>query len=316
MSKKQITILVTIGIVLILIRSSTYIVNEWQQAIITQFGKIIGEPIAEAGIHFKVPFIQDVRYFDKRILNWDGEPAQVPTKDKKFIHVDTTARWRIVDPVTYLQTVQNEQRAIRRITSIIDGKIKTVISNNNLVETVRNTNAILEKAQDLREQEGDVDERVTGEIEAIEKGREQLSHQITKQARAEIESLGIDLIDVLIRRIAYEKSVESKVFDRMISERTRIAEKIRSIGKGEEAKIGGQMNLELKKIESEAYRRSQGIRGQGEAKAIAIYADSMKQDPDFFGFIRTLDAYKKTMPGRANLILGTDSEFFRLLDKK
>ena len=294
-----------IFISLICLNSSIYIVSEWQQAIITKFGKIVGKPITEAGIHFKVPLIHDVRYFDKRMLNWDGEPSQVPTKDKKFILVDTTARWKIVDPVLFTQTVQNEMRARRRITSILDGKTKNVISAYNLVETVRNTNDIFERSKGEDELEN-----MSGEIESIEVGREKLSKLIAEQAKPQIQSLGIELIDVLIRRIAYEKSVETKVYDRMISERNRVAEKLRSEGKGEEAKIQGKMNFELKKIESEAYKKSQTIRGKAESEAISIYAKSLKQGPEFYKFYRSMETYKKTLPNRANIILGTDHPLF------
>ena len=300
---------ITIAFVfLVLINSSVYTVSEWQQAIITKFGQIVGDPITKAGIHFKYPFINDVRYFDKRILNWDGEPSQVPTKDKKFILVDTTARWKIVDPVKFTQTVQNEMRAKRRITSILDGKTKNVISAYNLVETVRNTNNILEKSD-----EGDTLESMSGEIESIEVGRERLSNLIAEKAKPEIRSLGIELIDVLIRRIAYEKSVEAKVFDRMISERNRVAEELRSEGKGEEAKIQGKMNFELKKIQSEAYRKSQSIRGKAEAEAIGIYAKSVKAGPKFYSFYRAMEAYKKTLPDRAKIVLGTDHPFLKAM---
>lgn len=295
-------------------QSSVYIVGEWQQAIITQFGKIVGKPVTEAGLHFKLPFVQDVRYFEKRMLNWDGEPAQVPTRDKKFIFVDTTARWRIDDPVKFLQTVRSERQALQRISSIIDGKTKNIISNYKLVETVRNTNRIIEKASEQVAQD-DVEEKITGEIEAIEAGREKLSRIITEQARKEISSLGIHLIDVLIRRIAYEKSVEDKVFERMISERNRIAEKIRSVGKGEVAKINGRRDLELKRIQSEAYRKAKVVRGKAEAQAISIYAKAMNQDKDFYKFKRTLEAYEKTLPNRVKLIFSTDSDFFKWLKK-
>ena len=278
-----------------------FTVGEWQQAVITQFGSIVGEPKTKAGIHFKIPFLHDVRFYDSRMLNWDGEPSQVPTKDKKFILVDTTARWRIVDPVKFIQTVQNETRAQRRITSILDGKTKNVISNYNLVETVRNTNQILKSPVG--------DDEVSGDIESIEVGRERLSQLITEQAKPDVASLGIELIDVLIRRIAYEKSVEMKVFDRMISERNRVAEELRSEGKGEEAKIQGKMNFELKKIESEAYRKSQVIRGKAEAESIGIYAKSMQSGPGFYEFYRSMEAYKKTLPNGAKFILGTDHPF-------
>lgn len=314
MRQKHTLFWILAAVLFISMQSSIYIVGEWQQAIITQFGKIVGKPVTEAGLHFKLPFVQDVRYFEKRMLNWDGEPAQVPTRDKKFIFVDTTARWRIDDPVKFLQTVRSERRALQRISSIIDGKTKNIISNYKLVETVRNTNRILEKASE-QSADDDVEEKITGEIEAIEAGREKLSRIITEQARKEISSLGIHLIDVLIRRIAYEKSVEGKVFERMISERNRIAEKIRSVGKGEVAKINGRRDLELKRIQSEAYRKSKVIRGKAEAEAISIYAQAMNQDKDFYKFKRTLEAYEKTMPNRAKLILSTDSDFFKWLKK-
>ena len=310
-SKSQSTAIISIIALFVIFNASTFRVNEWEQAIITQFGKIQGEPVTKAGLQFKIPFLQDVRFFDKRILTWDGKPEQVPTKDKKYIWVDTTARWRIVDSIKFLQTVQDERRATRRITSILEGKTKNIVSKFNLVETVRNTNAILEAPAE----DEDVEDKITGEIEAIKVGREKLSTMITEEARKEINSLGIELIDVLIRRIAYEKSVENKVFDRMISERNRVAERIRSIGKGEEAKISGTLNLDLKKIESEAYKKSKVIRGKAEAQAIKIYADAIKKGPQFYDFNQTLDAYKSSLPGRANFVISTDSKFFKILDK-
>lgn len=294
------------------LNSAIYIVNEAQQVIITQFGEIIGEPVNEAGIKFKVPFMQNASYFDKRILHWDGDPAQVPTKDKKFILVDTTARWQIKDPVQFFKAVKNINLALRRITGILEGKTKNVISNYNLVEAVRNTNEIIEKVK--QNEIDNVEDKVTGEIELVTAGREELSLLIAKQAQKELDSLGIELIDVLISRIAYVREVEDKVFDRMISERNRIAEKIRSVGKGEEAKILGQLNLDLKEIESEAYRQSQEIKGKADAEATKIYASSLKGSADFYGFMRTMDAYKETMH-KSRLVLGTDSEFLKLIEK-
>ncbi|SMF11569.1 protease modulator HflC [Pseudobacteriovorax antillogorgiicola] len=311
MSGKVGFIAAAIVAVVALINSSVYIVNEAQQAIITQFGQIMGKPVTDAGIHFKAPFIQNVSYFDKRILHWDGDPAQVPTKDKKFILVDTTARWRIKDPETFFKAVKNIRLALQRITGILDGKTKNVISNYNLVEAVRNTNDIIEK---VKQNDETTDEKVTGEIEPVTAGREKLSQQITAQAQIELDSLGIELVDVLITRIAYVQEVEDKVFDRMISERNRIAEKTRSVGKGEEAKILGQMNLDLKEIESDAYRQSQEIMGKADAEAIAIYAESLRGNAEFYEFMRTMDAYKKTLP-KSNLVIGTDSEFLKLLDR-
>ena len=309
MNKKLSTILISLGGLFILFNSATFRVNEWEQAIVVQFGKIVGEPKVNAGLHFKVPFIQDVRFFDKRILTWDGKPEQVPTKDKKYIWVDTTARWRIVNPVRFLQTVQDERRATRRITSIIEGRTKNIVSKYNLVETVRNTNDILEKAVEL---EG-TEEEITN-IETIKVGREKLSQIIGESAREEVGTFGIELIDVLIRRISYEKSVEKKVFDRMISERNRIAERIRSIGKGEEAKITGTLNLDLKTIESEAYRKAKLIKGKADSEAIRIYAEAVKQDPGYYDFIQTLDAYKAALPGKAKFIISTNSHFFKVFN--
>lgn len=312
---RNLIIAITIVVVVLVLRSGLYVVNEAEQAVVTQFGEIIGEPKTEAGIKFKAPFVHEVTYFDKRIQHWDGDPAQVPTKDKKFILVDTAARWRIVDPVEFFKTVRNKSLALSRITGILDGAAKNIISNYALVESVRNTNQIMEKIGEFSRTDGDGEDTIVGEIEKIEEGREKLSNLIEKAAQTEVKSLGIEILDVLITRIAYVKEVESKVFDRMISERKRVAEKIRSFGKGEVAKIQGQLNLDLKKIESEAYKKAQSIRGKADAEAIKIYADAMKQGPDFYEFVRTMDAYKKTLPKTDQLILGTDSEFFRRLDQ-
>ncbi len=308
--------------------NSAFIITEGEQALITQFGKIVGKPITQAGLHWKLPLLQDVRIFDKRILSWDGDPNQIPTKDKKYIIVDTTARWRIVDPVLFAQTVQNEAGVRARLDGILDGVTRDIISRHNLVEAVRNTNSILDRVnakQELAKTRGaqkeledapvvlDVEEEISGEIESIQVGRERLSDAIHERARAELISLGIDLIDVQLRRIAYEQSVEGKVFSRMISERQRIAEKIRSLGKAEEARIKGKMNRDLKEIESNAYRKSEEIRGRADAEAMAIYADSLSKNPEYYTFMRTLEAYKKSFAGKGELILSTNSDFLRFM---
>lgn len=311
-----------VALVLVL-NSSLYIVGEWQQAVVVQLGRIVGEPKTKAGLQFKIPFMQDVRFFEKRMITWDGKPEMVPTADKKYIFVDTTARWKITDPRRFYEAVQSEQTATQRIASIIEGKTKNIVSKYRLVETVRNTNEIIENLEKEREAAVDqiidpelaIEEKITGEIEKVYLGREKLAHMITESARKEVKTFGIELIDVLIRRIAYEPSVETKVFDRMISERTRIAEKIRSVGKGEEAKIKGTLNLDLKKIESEAYRVSQEFMGKAEADSMAIYSKALKKDPGYYSFIRTLDAYKKAFPNRANFIISTDSEFLKMLKR-
>lgn len=306
-------ILSFVALLAILGFSSVYTVQEYQQAIITRFGKVMGNPVTKAGLHFKVPFLEEVRYLDKRILTWDGIEEQVSTGDKKIIFVDTTARWRIIDPITFLQTVHSELQAKQRIGSIIDGETKSVISKYNLVETVRNTNRIIEKRKIALESEKDDDslEKVTGEILPIKIGRENLSKLIAKRSQQEIKDMGIELLDVLIRRIAYQKKVEQKVYDRMVSERMRIAEKIRSIGKGEAAKIRGMMDYDLKKIQSEAVKTSKELKGKAEAEAIKIYANALGKDEDFFQFTRSLEVYKEIFNKKGSVILSTDSEIFK-----
>lgn len=313
-------LLVVLG--LFAISSSVFVVREGEQALITQFGRIVGLPITEAGLKWKLPLVQDVRYFEKRILTWDGDPNQIPTKDKKYIVIDTTARWKVADVVKYAQTVQSESGARQRLDGILDGVTRDIISRNNLVEAVRNTNSILDKIQARQQQLKEtkdslevleLEEQITGEIEPITVGREKLSDAIIERAQPELESLGIQLIDVQLRRIAYEASVETKVFSRMISERQRIAEKIRSIGKGEDAKIRGKLNRDLKEIESTAYRKSEEIRGKADAEAITIYAASIQQQPEYYKFARTLDAYKKALSNKAEILLTTDSSFLKAL---
>jgi membrane protease subunit HflC len=312
---------------IIAMNASFFTLPEGNQALITQFGKIQGEPVTKAGIHFKMPFIHDVRYFDKRILSWDGDQEQIPTKDKKYIWVDTTARWRIKDLRKFAEAAQSERGARERLDGILDGVTRDTISDNNLVEAVRNTNSIfdqiaLRKAEVIRQKDTRtadtviVEEEITGEIESISKGREQLSNLIVERAGKELEPFGIELIDVQLRRISYEKSVEDKVYDRMISERNRVAEKIRSIGKGEQAKIGGTLNRDLKEIESIAYRKSQEIRGAAEAKNVLIYADAIKQDPDYYAFSRTLEAYRNSVSEKGRLILSTESDFLKYIQKR
>jgi membrane protease subunit HflC len=336
MQVKQAGLLVLGAALLLVVNGSYFTVSEGTQALITQFGEIKGQPIDKAGIHWKTPFIQDVRYFDKRILSWDGDQEQIPTKDKKYIWVDTTARWRITDLRRFAESVQDESGARNRLDGILDGVTRDTISSHALVEAVRNTNAILDgiaarKAQanpavapeagsaaaaEAEAAAAAAEDEITGEIEKVTFGREQLSKLIVERARKELAELGIELIDVQLRRIAYEKSVEDKVYDRMISERNRIAEKIRSVGKGEEAKIRGKLNKDLKEIESEAYRKSQEVRGIAEAKAIQIYGTATQGDADFYEFTRTLAAYQRSLAGKGRLILSTSGDFTRYLEKR
>ena len=324
-----IVILVTLG-------GTFYTVPEGTQVLITQFGEIRGEPVTATGLHMKMPFIQEARSFDTRILTWDGDKEQIPTRDKKYIWVDTTARWRISVLRKFAESLQTEAGARQRLDGILDGVTRDIISSHNLAEVVRNSNSIFEtiaarkiEAERVRKEKAAsgaasadaataaaIEEEVTGEIEHIEKGREQLSQLIIERARKELAPFGIEVIDVQLRRIAYEKGVEDKVYDRMISERNRIAENIRSIGKGEDAKIRGTLNRDLKQIESDAYRRSQEIKGVAEAKTSAIYAGAMKEDPEFYEFTRTLEAYKTAFGDKTQFILSTESDFLRYLQKR
>lgn len=313
----------SLALLAFLIYNSAFTVPEGTQAFITEFGKIKGKPITDPGLHFKYPFVEDVRYFDKRILQWDGDAEQIPTKDKKYIWVDTTARWRISDPVKFAQTVQNERSAANRLDGILDGVTRDAISAHNLVETVRNSNKIITRIADLKEaaskkseKDGkDIEFDISGEIESISLGREDLTKLIEERARIELKGIGIDLLDVQLRRVSYVESVEQKVYERMISERQKIAEKIRSFGKGEEAKIRGRLSLKLKEIESMAYRESQQIKGEAEAFAIKTYANSLGRDPGFYEFMETLDSYKSTLKNKSKMILSTKFKYLNTMDK-
>ena len=323
MKAKVVISSIALVIALIFTAQGFYTLSEGRQAIITQFGRPIGEPITNAGLHFKVPFLQKVQYVDKRILSWDGFPNQIPTKDKKYISVDTTARWRIVDALKFIQTVRNERGAKARLDAILDSATRDVISNHNLVEAVRDSNAIIDKMEALKKEiaerkdsgESLVEEELFGDIESITTGRERLSERIVESASKELASFGINLIDVQLRRISYEKSVEAKVYERMISERQRIAQKIRSIGQGEKAIIEGRQRRDLQEIRSRGYREAQILKGEGEAKAAAIYARALGQGPRFYEFIKSMEAYKASLKGKSQLILSSDSEFLKYLKK-
>lgn len=311
-----------IFLIVVILKTSCYVLQPGKQAIITQFGKPIRGPITDAGLHFKKPFVEEVRLVDKRILTWDGYPSEIPTKDKKYIKVDTTARWKVVDALKFIQTVRNESGAKARLDAILDATTRDVISNHNLVEAVRNSNAILSEIEkrkiliEKRKEAGEavLEEEITGEIEKIEVGREKLSETIVKEAEKELARFGIQLIDVQLRRISYEKSVERKVYERMISERQRIAQKIRSIGQGEKAKIEGRIDKDLKEIESGAYRKAQLIRGKAQAIATNIYAKEFNKGANFFAFQRSLDAYKNALSkNKVNFLLSADSEFLKFI---
>lgn len=288
-----------------------YVVNETEQVVITQFGQPIGKPTADAGLHFKMPFVRQANYFEKRILEWDGNPNQIPTKDKKYIWVDTTARWRITDALKFLQSVGNEMGGQARLDDIIDSATRDAVTSNNLVEVVRNTNTIIEqKGEEIDEDRVGQDQE---DLEKIALGREALTRQILEEASKIVPQYGIELIDVRIKRINYVSDVQEKVFERMISERKRAAEKYRSEGQGKKAEIEGRMAKDLNQIRSEAYKTAEEIKGKADAEATNIYANAYNNDPEFYSFLKTLDTYKNTVDDKTTIILTTDSEYLNYL---
>lgn len=302
-----------VGVLLLLVLSaSTYTVDETEQVIILQFGKPVGEPITEAGLHFKLPLIQDVITFDKRVREWDGDENQIPTSDKKYIWVDTFARWRIVSPLKFYQSVNNERNAQSRLDDIIDSATRNYVSENLLIEVVRNSNRELQIT--IEEAEGFGLENATDL--AIEKGRENITQLILAKAAETMPQYGIELLDMRIKRMNYIEEVRQKVYERMISERKRIAEKFRSEGQGRKAEIDGEREKEMQRITSEAYRTAQEIKGKADAEATRIYASAFNRDPEFYSFIQTLETYKSTLDKKnTTMILSTDSDFLRYLKK-
>ncbi len=309
-SKPMVFVWVVIVIGIIAFISSAFIVDETQQVIITQFGRPVGNPITEAGLYFKVPFIQRANYFDKRILEWDGDANQIPTKDKRFIWVDTTARWKIVDPLQFFRSVRDEIGAQARLDDIIDAAVRDAINSNRLIEIVRTTNRIVEQFSNKQDK---TDAIQLGLKERITRGREEIRKEIFARASKMVKELGIELIDVQIKRVNYVEEVRRKVYERMKAERKRAAEEYRSQGRGEQARIEGQTERELKKIMSEAYRKAQIIKGEADARALKIYADAYSKGEEFFEFIKSLDAYKEMMDKNSVIILSTGSSFLKFL---
>ncbi len=305
--------IVAIGVVafvlLLVLSGSLYVVNETEQVIITQFGRPVGDPIKSAGLHFKIPFVQKVNVFERRWIEWDGYPNQIPTKDKKYIWVDTYARWRIEDPLLFFQSVRDERGAQSRLDDILDGETRNFIAAYPLIEVVRATNREM-AAEEGISQIGE--KRLTAEVEV---GREAISAMILKSASKLTPSLGIELVDVRIKRINYIEDVRRKVYDRMISERHQIAEKSRSEGRGRSAEIIGEKEKELKKILSEAYKQAEEIKGKADAEAASIYASAYNRDPEFYSFVTTLNVYRKTLGKNSSLVTSTDGDFFRYLKK-
>ena len=302
--------LIPVAVIAFIIYSAAYTVDETEQVVITQFGRIVGEPKLDPGLKFKIPFIQKANYFNKNLLDWDGDPGQIPTLDKRFIWVDAFARWKIVDPVKFFQTVNNRFNAIGKLNDIIDPAVRNFITSNTLIEAVRKSNRELEMAAEVTLEEGDREIRDTYSISV---GREQITKGILKQAQPKLAQFGIELVDVKIKRINYIEDVQKSVYSRMISERKQIAEKFRSEGKGEAQIILGEKERDLQKITSEAYKTAQEIKGKADAEATIIYAGAYQRDPEFYSFVQTLEIYRDALDKESSLILSTDSEFLKYL---
>jgi membrane protease subunit HflC len=309
MSKQTRAILIVGAAILILIvlLNAFYVVSETNQVIITQFGEPIGGAITSPGLHIKAPFIQRANYFEKRWLEWDGDANEIPTKDKKYIWVDTYARWRISDPLVFFQRVRDERGAQSRIDDIIDGETRNAIANFDLIEIVRSSNREFEMTE-----EAEILDLASALVE-IQTGRERIAQIILEQSSETTPEIGVELKDIKIKRINYVDEVERKQFDRMISERQRIASKYRSEGDGKSAEIRGQKEKELKKIQSEAYRTAQEIKGKADAEATQIYAEAYNRDPEFYQFMKTLEIYRTIMDKETWLLLSTDAEFLKYL---
>jgi membrane protease subunit HflC len=320
-------ILPVAAILLVLAFSCFFTVQEGHQALVTQFGKPVGGPFSEAGLYFKIPFIQDVHIFDKRLLKWDGKPNEIPTRDKKYIWVDTFARWRIVDPLRFLQTVATETGAASRLDDIIDSVVRDMVSSNLLVELVRSADwdptppsdsplAKVAKVPPPTDGASDLSQAESAaEPMEVKVGRKLITRAMLTQAAKLIPQYGIELVDVEIKRIIYVESVQKRVFERMISERKRIASQYRSEGEGEKARILGTMEKELARVRSVAYKTAQETKGQGDAKATSIYGQAFGQDPQFYTLFKTMETYSSLPSDKAELILTTDSDYFRFIKK-
>ena len=304
---------VVVFIVLVAFVSSAFIVNETEQVIITQFGKPVGGAIVTPGIHFKIPIIQTAHFFDKRFLEWDGSPNQVPTKDKRFIWVDTYARWQIADPLLFFQRVRDEIGAHSRLDDILDGEVRNAIARHDLVELVRSTNREPQITEDLTAGEQ------AGTFLQIEVGREEITRLILEVTTLRTAELGIELLDLRFKRINYVEEVQMKIYDRMISERKRIAERFRSEGQGEASKILGDRERDLKEIQSGAYKIAQEIIGKADAEAAAIYAKAYNQNSEareFYQFVKTMETYQSVLSEKDWLILSTKGDFFKYIQSQ
>lgn len=309
MKTRTILLAILVILVIIILSGSAFIVQEKDQVVITQFGRPIGEAIVEPGMYFKIPLIQDANYFEKRYLEWNGDPNQVPTKDKKFIFVDTYARWQITDPLQFFKRLTNERGAQSRIDDILDGDTRNFIANNNIEEAVRTSNRIPVTSDN---------ELINDSLAIIYVGREKIQQMILKSANKQTADLGIEILDFRFKRINYVQEVQDQVYERMKSERFRIADKFRSEGQGEASRINGEKERELKNIQSLAFRDAELIKGDADATAAAIYADAYNrssQSRGLYSFLKSMETFEETFDGKTSIFISTDSELYKYLKK-
>jgi len=307
MKTKIILLAFTALIVIIGLSGSAFIVQEKDQVVITQFGRPIGKAVTEPGIYFKVPFIQVANYFEKRYMEWNGDPNQVPTKDKKFIYVDTYARWQITDPLQFFKRLTNERGAQSRIDDILDGDTRNFIANNNIEEAVRTSN---------RTPVSSDSEIIRDSLIVIYVGRDRIQKEILASANKQTADLGIEILDFRFKRINYVQEVQEQVYERMKSERFRIADKFRSEGQGEASRINGEKERELKSIQSNAFREAEEIKGKADAAAALIYAqayDQSSQSRNLYSFLKSMETFEKTFDNKTSIFISTDSELYKYL---
>jgi membrane protease subunit HflC len=293
---------------LIVLFNSVYVVSETEQIIITQFGKPVGDPIDTPGLKFKIPIVQKAHRFDRRFLEWDGAPNQLPTRDKRFIWVNTYARWRISDPLLYFQRLRDERGAQTRLDDILDGETRNAIAKFDVVEVVRTSNREAEQSNLVLEEQVNLD--------PIEYGRETVRLEILHNAQARTTDLGIEILDVQFKRINYVDEVQRKVYERMIAERRRIADRFRSEGQGEAMRIRGEKDRDLLEIQSEAYRLAEELKGDADARATEIYAAAFGRNnstKDFYVYLKTLESYPAAFDESSTLVLSTDGDFYKFL---
>jgi membrane protease subunit HflC len=292
-----------------------YTVDETSQVVITRFGQVEGAPVMDAGLHMKVPFVDIVNSFPKTLLGWDGERTEITTRNKMYIWVNAFAIWKITDPVLFLKKCESEAKATRIIGEIIDPSMKKNIGSYDLIEAVRNSNREFDdNVVGVEPTPEKMDNEKKNDTIAV--GREKISQEIFVETKVKLEGYGIDLVDVEIKRINYRDDVQKSIYDRMIAERTQIADKFRSEGRGDAQKINGDKEKELKRITSEAYKKAQMIKGEADAKVTKIYAQAYGADPEFYSFVKSMDVYSQTLDKDSTLILSTDSEFLKYLNKR